>query len=38
MSIFKLNIFLWIEILIFRFKINNLEFNYLILDQIKFWI
>jgi hypothetical protein len=34
MSIFRLNKFFWIEILIFRFKINNLEFKYQFLDQI----
>jgi hypothetical protein len=36
MSIFRLNNLFWIEILIFRFKINNLEFKYQILDQINF--
>jgi hypothetical protein len=36
MLIFKLNNIFWIEILIFRFKNNNLEFKYQNLDQIKF--
>jgi len=34
MPIFRFNNLLKIEILIFRFKNNNLEFNYKILDQI----
>jgi len=36
MSIFKLNEFFWIEILIFRFENNNLEIKYQILDEISF--
>jgi len=36
MSIFTLNNFFRIEMLIFRFKNNNLEFKYEVLDQIKF--
>jgi hypothetical protein len=34
MPIFRLNDFLKIEILIFRFENNNLEFKYQILNQI----
>jgi len=34
MSIFKLNNIFWVEILILKFEINNLEFKYQILDQI----
>jgi hypothetical protein len=36
MSNFRLNKKNWIEILIFRFENNNLEFKYQVLDQIKF--
>jgi hypothetical protein len=36
MSMFKLNKVFWIEILIFRFENNNLEFKYQVLDQISF--
>jgi hypothetical protein len=34
MSIFRLNNFVWIKILIFRFKNKNLAFKYKNLDQI----
>jgi hypothetical protein len=37
MSIFRLDKCFWIEILIFRFKNNNLELKYQILDQIFFY-
>jgi hypothetical protein len=36
MSIFGINNCFWVEILIFRFENNNLQFKYQILDQIKF--
>jgi hypothetical protein len=36
MSIFGFNNVFWIEILIFRFENNNLEFKYQVLDQIFF--
>jgi hypothetical protein len=36
MSMFRFNKCFWTEILIFRFKNNNLEFKYQNLDQILF--
>jgi len=36
MSIFRLNNIFWVEIPILRFKSNNLEFKYQLLDQISF--
>jgi hypothetical protein len=36
MSILRLNNVFWIEIVIFRFKNNNLEIKYWFLDQISF--
>jgi hypothetical protein len=36
MSIFRLNNVFWIEILIFKFENNNLEFKYQVLNQIIF--
>jgi hypothetical protein len=33
---FRFNTIFWIEILIFRFENNNLEFKYQFLDQISF--
>jgi hypothetical protein len=38
MSMFRLNNIFWIEILIFRFENNNLEFKYKFLDHFFFWI
>jgi hypothetical protein len=36
MSIFRLNYYFWIEILIFRFENNNLEIKYQFLDKMMF--
>jgi hypothetical protein len=36
MSMFTLKKVFWIEVLIFRFKNNNVEFKYQFLDQISF--
>jgi len=36
MLMFKLNKKFWIEILIFRFKNNNIKFKYKVLDQTIF--
>jgi len=37
MSVFRFNKCFWIEILIFRFDNNTLEFKYHFLDQISFF-
>jgi hypothetical protein len=36
MSIFRLNKYFWIEILVFWFENNNLEIKYQFFDQISF--